>query len=55
MRFTWYFFSRDLTYIIVRGQDGLKDCCTSVPFASDSVSALSLWYERALKSSYKKC
>ena len=29
----WYFFSRDLTYIIVRGQDHSKDCCASLPFA----------------------
>ena len=48
----WYFFSR---YIIVRGQDRSKDCCTSLPFAGDGVSALSLWYRRALKSSCKKC
>ena len=51
----WYFFSRDLTYIIARLQDCSKDCCTSLPFAGDSVSALSLWYKQALKSSYKKC
>ena len=50
----WYFFSRDLTCIIARGQDYSKDCCASLPFAGDSVSALSLWYKRAPKSSYKK-
>ena len=51
----WYFTSCDLTYIIARGQDRSKDCCASLPFAGDSVSALSLWYKRTLKSSYKKC
>ena len=49
------FFSRDLTYIIVRGQNHSKDCSASLPFAGDSVSALSLCYKRALKSSYKNC
>ena len=48
----WYFFS---CYIIVPGQDRSKGCCASVPFAGDSVSALSLWYQLAPKSSYKKC
>ena len=51
----WYFFSCDLTYIIVCGQDHSKDCCASLPFAGDSVSVLSLWHKRAPKSSYKKC
>ena len=51
----WYFFSHDLTYIIVCGQDRSKDCCASLPFAGDSVSALSLRYKQAQKSSYKKC
>ena len=44
-----------VTYIIVRGQNRSKDSGTSLPFAGDSVSALSLWYKWALKSSYKKC
>ena len=51
----WYFFSRDLTYIIACGQDRSKDCCASLPSAGDSVSTLSLWYKQAPKSSYKKC
>ena len=53
----WYFFSRDLTYMymIVCGQDRSKDSCTSLPFAGDSISALSLWYKRAPKSNYKNC
>ena len=51
----WYFFSRDLTYIIARGQDRSKDCSASLPFAGYNVSALSLWYKQAPKSSYKKC
>ena len=51
----WYFFLRDLTYIIAREQDRSKDWCASLPFAGDSVSTLSLWYKRAPKSSYKKC
>ena len=38
------FFSRDLAYIIAHEQDRLKDCCTFLPFAGESVSALSLWY-----------
>ena len=33
----WYFFSCDLTYILVRGLDHSKDCCSSLPFAGDSV------------------
>ena len=30
------------------------DCCTSLPFAGDIVSVLSLWYKRSPNSSYKK-
>ena len=32
-----------------------KDGCTSLPFAGDIVSALSLWYKWTSKSSYEKC
>ena len=49
-----YVFSCDLTYIIACGQDHSKDCCTSLPFTGDGVSALSLWHKRAMKSGVKK-
>ena len=32
---------------IARGQGLLKDCCTSLPFAGDSVSVPSLKYKQA--------
>ena len=35
--------------------DRSKDGCASLPFVGDIISALSLWYKRAPKSSYKKC
>ena len=38
----WYFFSRNLTEIIVHGQDRLKDCCTSLPYAAECISAQSV-------------
>ena len=45
------------SHIIALGQDRSKDSCASLPFAGDSVSALSLWNKRTPKSiySYKKC
>ena len=51
----WCFFSCDLSYVIVCGQDWSKDGCISLPFAGDSISALSLWYKWAPNCSYKKC
>ena len=36
------------------GRDRSNDGCTSLPYAGDIVSALSLWYKWALKSSCKK-
>ena len=35
-------FSRDLTYVIARGQDRSKDCCASLPFAGECFSAQSV-------------
>ena len=46
-----FLFSRDRLHM---GRDRMKDGCTSLPFAGDSVAALSLWYKQALKTSYKK-
>ena len=43
-------FSRDLTYLIARGQDRSKDGCTSLPSAGGIVSVLGLWHKRALMS-----
>ena len=40
---TWYFFSRDLTYLIARGKEPLT--CISLPSAGNIVSALGLWYK----------
>ena len=41
------------SHTIARGRDSSKDGCTSLLFAGDIVSVLSLWYWTS-KSSYKK-